>query len=75
VLRRELSDVDKTLATIVGKDARTLDDELKRHKLAPLPALTMLDADDELDELAFHCVASGGKSCAEEPAAALRERD
>jgi len=76
VLRRELGDVDKMLAAIVGKDARALDEELKRHKLAPLPALTMLEPDDdELDALALHCVASAGRSCADEPAAALRERD
>ena len=76
VLRRELTDVDKMLAAIIGKDARALDDELRRHKLTPLPALTMLEREhDELDELALHCVASGGRSCAEQPAAALQQRD
>jgi hypothetical protein len=78
VLRRELTDVDTMLAAIVGKDARALDDELKRHKLTPLPALSLLERDhdeDELDAIALHCVASAGRSCADEPAAALRERD
>jgi hypothetical protein len=75
-LRRELGDVDKTLATIVGKDARALDDELKQHKLQPLPVLSALLPQSTVDALALHCVATGGRECREEhEAAALRERD
>jgi photosystem II stability/assembly factor-like uncharacterized protein len=75
-LRRELGDVDKTLATIVGKDARALDDELKQHKLQPLPVLSALQPQSTVDALALHCVATGGRECREEhEAAALRERD
>ncbi|HMG55055.1 MAG TPA: hypothetical protein VK601_16275, partial [Kofleriaceae bacterium] len=79
VLRRELTDVDKTVAAIVGKDARALDDELKQHKLAPLPAISALDAgaEHELDDLALHCVASRGRDCGgdERATAAQHERD
>jgi hypothetical protein len=76
VLRRELTDVEKTLATIVGTDARALDEALKRHKLTPLPALSALDrAHDELDALALHCVASAGRDCGGDSAAAAQEQD
>src|SRR5262249_11878448 len=76
-LRRELGDVATTVDAIVGKDARALDDELKQHKLAPLPAISALDGNRALDGLALHCVATGGQQCAgdERAAAATRERD
>jgi hypothetical protein len=75
VLRRELTDVDKTVAEIVGKDARALDDELKQHKLAPLPAISALDRAGEPDQLALHCAASRGEDCDGDAAAAAEERD
>jgi photosystem II stability/assembly factor-like uncharacterized protein len=74
-LRRELGDVDKTLAAIVGKDARALDDELKQHKLPPLPALSALEPAPSTDAIALHCVATSGRACEADKAAALRERD
>jgi hypothetical protein len=77
VLRRELGDVEKTVEAIVSKDARTLDDELKQHKLSPLPAISALEHNgDELGALAFHCVATHGQDCSDEDAAAAaNERD
>jgi photosystem II stability/assembly factor-like uncharacterized protein len=77
-LRRELGDVTAAVDLIVGKDARALDDELKQHKLAPLPQISALDRGrDELDALALHCVATGGRECADDETAATasRERD
>jgi hypothetical protein len=76
VLRRELGDVEKTVEAIVGKDARALDDELKQHKLAPLPTLSALDPGPKLDALALHCAATSGKDCEDDDAAvATEERD
>ncbi|HMG23806.1 MAG TPA: hypothetical protein VK607_20875, partial [Kofleriaceae bacterium] len=75
VLRRELTDVDKAVAALVGKDARALDDELKQHKLAPLPAISALDRAGEPDQLALHCAASRGEDCDGDAAAAAEERD
>ena len=76
-LRRELTDVDKTVAAIVGTDARALDNELKQHQLQPLPGLSSLDRAPGPDQLALHCVATMGQDCGrdERGAAALRERD
>jgi hypothetical protein len=70
--------VTATVDVIVGKDARTLDDELKQHKLAPMPQISALDRGrDALDALALHCVATGGRECADDQtaAAASQERD
>jgi len=80
VLRKELGDVDKLVEAIVTKDARTLDDELKQHKLEPLPALSLLDraGHDELDAVALQCVATSGRDCKgddEVAATNRRERD
>ena len=75
VLRRELGDVDQTVAAIVGKDARALDDELKQRKLQPLPAISALDRAPDGDALAFQCVASRGEHCDDEDVAAAQERD
>jgi photosystem II stability/assembly factor-like uncharacterized protein len=78
-LRREFADVDKTVATIVTTDARALDDELKKHNLQPLPAISALDhgGHDDLADAALHCVATGGRDCGDDTAAAatMRERD
>jgi hypothetical protein len=75
VLRRELGDVEKTVDAIVGKDARTLDDELKQHKLAPLPQISALDRGAAVDALALQCAASGGENCGGDAAVATDERD
>jgi len=75
VLRRELGDVEKTVDAIVGKDARALDDELKQHKLAPLPQLGALDRGGAVDALALHCAASAGEDCGGGAAVATDERD
>jgi len=77
VLRRELGDVDKTVTALLSKDARALDDELKQRKLEPLPQLSALERDDdELDDVAMRCVATGGRECGEDEAVATRkERD
>jgi hypothetical protein len=75
-LRRELGDVDKTVADIVTKDAHALDDELKQHKLAPLPALSALDHTATPDLYALHCAATAGQDCGADAAAvATDERD
>ncbi|HEU4730671.1 MAG TPA: hypothetical protein VFT22_22405, partial [Kofleriaceae bacterium] len=75
VLRRELGDVDKTVAAIVTKDARALDDELKQRKLSPLPQLSALDGSGALDQLALHCAATAGQDCEGDVAVATDERD
>jgi hypothetical protein len=75
VLRRELGDVEKTVNAVLGKDARALDDELKQHKLAPLPAISALDRGGALDALALHCAASHGDDCDGDAAIATDERD
>jgi hypothetical protein len=75
VLRRELGDVEKTVDAIVGKDARTLDDELKQHKLAPLPQISALDRGGAVDALALHCAASAGEDCGGDAAVATDEHD
>jgi photosystem II stability/assembly factor-like uncharacterized protein len=80
-LRHELADVDKAVDAIVTKDARGLDDELRKHNLQPLPQISALDRDardghDELDDVALHCVGTGGRDCGNDgAAAATRERD
>jgi photosystem II stability/assembly factor-like uncharacterized protein len=78
VLRRELTDVETMLATLVTKDARALDGELEQHKLTPLPVIGALDPANhtELDELTLHCLATHGADCRDEDLAATRnERD
>jgi photosystem II stability/assembly factor-like uncharacterized protein len=78
VLRRELADVEKAVEVIVTKDAHALDDELKRHKLEPMPAISALDraGGGGLDDVALQCVATRGRSCdGDDRAAALHERD
>ena len=49
VLRRELAEVARTVADIVAKDARALDEELKQHKLKPMPALSEISPRPSLD--------------------------
>ncbi|HEX4420059.1 MAG TPA: hypothetical protein VH165_19225 [Kofleriaceae bacterium] len=74
-LRRELTDAAKQLDELVGKDWRALDDALRQHKLEPLPQVSQLERhDDELDDLAMHCVATEGKECRGDTRAAT-ERD
>jgi hypothetical protein len=73
-LRKELGDAKKQLADITGADWRGLDDALKGHKLEPLPALSMLERDDdELDDVAMHCVATAGRDCGETVRAATEK--
>ena len=74
-LRRELGDVDKTVAGLVGKDARALDDELKQHKLQPLPAISALDRAPAPDALALQCAASQGENCGSDKGVVAEERD
>jgi photosystem II stability/assembly factor-like uncharacterized protein len=75
-LRRELGDAQKQLADVTGADWRALDGALEGHKLAPLPALSMLERDDdELDDVAMHCVATSGNDCGDADRAATHERD
>jgi photosystem II stability/assembly factor-like uncharacterized protein len=74
VLRRELADVDKAFAEVITKDARALDEELKKHKLQPLPAVSALDVAAPLDQLAVHCVATRGEVCGSGVAAAAATR-
>ena len=75
-LRKELGDVGKAFDSIATKDGPALDDELKQHKLAPLPKLSALEPEaSELDDVALHCVATLGKDCDAEDRAARDERD
>jgi len=74
-LRRELAEVEKTVDGLVTKDARALDDELKAHKLQPLPQLSALDRGEQLDALALHCAATRGEDCGSTAAVATDERD
>jgi photosystem II stability/assembly factor-like uncharacterized protein/outer membrane lipoprotein-sorting protein len=75
-LRRELGDAEKAVTTIATKDARALDDELKQHKLAPLPAVSQLVLHPTPGKLAFECVESRGEACGPDGDRAARgERD
>src|SRR5262249_37795329 len=69
-LRKELGDATATVDAIVGKDARALDDELKQHKLAPLPQISALDRGGAPDALALQCAASRGENCGDDDAEA-----
>jgi photosystem II stability/assembly factor-like uncharacterized protein len=63
-LRKELGDASKALGDVVTKDARPLDDELKKRKLTPIPALSQMVAPKPvLDRLALECVESRGEAC------------
>ena len=75
VLRRELGDVEQAVGAILGKDARGLDDELRQHKLAPLPAISALDRGGAVDALALQCAASHGEDCDGDATIATDERD
>jgi photosystem II stability/assembly factor-like uncharacterized protein len=77
VLRRELADVEKTIDGIVTKDARALDEELKKHALTPIPVISAIDhSEAELDDVALRCLATHGNDCLDADAAATRkERD
>ncbi len=75
-LRKELGDVQKALDTVIAKDARPLDEELKKHKLTPIPALGALAPAPGLDRLALECVESRGEDCGGSgDRAARNERD
>ena len=75
-LRKELTDVEKELQALATKDARALDEELRKRKLAPLPALSALAPPAVLDKLALECLASRGAACGGgEDRAARAERD
>jgi len=75
VLRKELAEVDKVVAVIVTKDARSLDDELRKHKLEPLPQVSALDrAPEALDDLAMRCLATSGRDCGGEEAGLATRR-
>lgn len=65
VLRRELGDTAKAFATLATKDARALDEELKKRKLAPLPAVSALALPPAIDQVAAHCLTTQGKSCSQ----------
>jgi photosystem II stability/assembly factor-like uncharacterized protein len=77
VLRRELGEVENTVAEIVTKDARALDEELRKRNLQPLPAQSALERpdDDKLADAALRCVATTGQDCDDDVAAATDERD
>ena len=70
VLRRELTEVGKELVGMIAKDARALDDELKQHKLEPIPAAVGAIEVETLDEVAMQCVETQGRDCEDEDATA-----
>jgi photosystem II stability/assembly factor-like uncharacterized protein len=72
-LRKELGDVQKALETIATRDARALDDELRQHKLTPLPQLSELGGAGAPDKLALQCAASRGVDCASATDRAARD--
>jgi hypothetical protein len=72
-LRHELTDAAKALEVILTKDARALDDELKSHKLTPIPALSALQPPAPVDQLAQRCVASWGRDCGDSGDRAARQ--
>jgi hypothetical protein len=74
VLKRELTDVAKDFDTVVGKDVRGLDGELKAHKLEPI-SVREKDRDGELDAHIMKCVATFGRDCKPDAAAVATERD
>ena len=74
-LRKELGDARQQLATLASKDARALDEELKKKKLQPLPKLSELaPLARPLDEVALGCIESAGVHCNDDGARAA-ERD
>ncbi|MCE9573560.1 MAG: sialidase [Deltaproteobacteria bacterium] len=73
VLRRELTEAQQALDAVVATDVRALDGELKAKKLTPVPAAMNLPVERE-DEVAFHCIASGGEQCGDDGERAA-ERD
>jgi len=62
-LRKELTDAQQALDTVIAKDARPLDEELKKRKLTPIPALGQLQPRPALDQLAIECIRSHGTEC------------
>ena len=74
-LRKELADAKQAFATLATKDARALDEELKRKKLSPLPKLSELSPIRRpLDEVALDCIESRGAHC-EDDGERAAERD
>jgi photosystem II stability/assembly factor-like uncharacterized protein len=75
-LKHELADVEKEYAAVVQKDLPGIDQELKKHKLEPIPTTAEADEDEEggdFEMLAviWNCVQSPGKC----DLGALREAD
>jgi photosystem II stability/assembly factor-like uncharacterized protein len=73
VLKRELDDVAKDFESVVSKDVRALDAELKAHKLEPISAVERVH--DDLDASVRRCVESRGRDCKPDAAAIATERD
>jgi hypothetical protein len=73
VLKRELDEVAKDFESVVSKDVRALDAELKAHKLEPISAVER--AHEDLDASARRCVESRGRDCKPDAAAIATERD
>jgi photosystem II stability/assembly factor-like uncharacterized protein len=63
VLRRELGDVAKETDTIIAKDIHPLDEELKKHKLQPIPIASAPPPSSQLDRFALHCAETEGRDC------------
>ena len=64
-----------TFKSLATKDARALDEALKQHKRAPLPAISQLTTPaPTLDEVALECLDSRGEHC-EDEAERAAERD
>jgi hypothetical protein len=75
VLKKELGDANKAFDELVLKDVRGLDSELQQHKLKPVPAVSELDGEDALDDVAIECVKTLGAACGADADKAATERD
>jgi hypothetical protein len=75
VLSKELGEASKVFDALVAKDVRGLDVELQQHKLQPVPAISKLECDDELDDVAIQCAKTLGADCGGDTDRAATQRD
>jgi photosystem II stability/assembly factor-like uncharacterized protein len=80
-LKHELEDVAEELDTLVAKEIRPLDEELKKHKLEPIPTTAPVAEEEDEDRAdarfadnALRCVRSAGIDC-DVPMAAMHDAD
>ena len=75
MLSKELGEASKVFDALVAKDVRGLDAELQQHKLQPVPAISKLEGEDPLDDVAIECAKTLGADCGGSTDKAATERD